>query len=69
MVKESYDQQEFEIERIAGEDNPADLMTKQLGRNKIEQHCAKMGMIDGTECTPQKLGGSVGIMSQECINV
>ena len=64
MVKESYDQQEFDIERIAGEDNPADLMTKQLGRNKIEQHCAKMGMIDGTEHTHQKLGGSVGIMSQ-----
>ena len=45
MVKESYDQQEFEIEQISGDDNPADLMTKQLGRNKTERHCTKMGML------------------------
>jgi hypothetical protein len=49
MVTESYHQGEFEIEQISGEDNPADLMTKQLGRIKMEQHCAKMGMIDRTE--------------------
>ena len=54
MVTEDYNNQEFEIEQISGEDNPADLLTKQLGRNKTEQHCAKMGMLMGRNGTERK---------------
>lgn len=63
LVRESYQQQEFLIERVAGAKNPADLMTKQLERVKTQQHCEALGLLhseDGTR-SKQQLGGSVSV--------
>ena len=45
FCRENYEAEVFSIEHIDGNKNPADLMTKQLGWQKIEEHCRKMGMF------------------------
>ena len=59
LCRESFDDGDFHIEQIPGNENPADLMTKQLCWKKMEKHCTAMGMIERTKLSDQQLGGSV----------
>ena len=34
------------VERMATESNPADMLTKALGRSKVEEFCAKIGQTE-----------------------
>ena len=45
LIRESYQLKEFEVHRIAGAENPADLMTQQLNMTKMNKHYEAMGML------------------------
>ena len=55
------------IEHVDGDMNPADLMTKQLGLQKIEQFCEMIGLVDVTEgaATSEEVSDCVRFSTEE----
>jgi hypothetical protein len=47
MCRDMFENGDFGIEHVDGNENPADLMTKQLGWKKINQFCGMIGMMSG----------------------
>ena len=44
-VQDRIRKKDFEIRKIAGVDNPADLMTKNLDRPLMQKHMTKLGLV------------------------
>jgi hypothetical protein len=44
MCRQQYAFNNFELKYISGKDNPADMVSKQLGPNDILKHCGAIGM-------------------------
>ena len=42
-IQEKVEEDELKIEKVQGEDNPADLMTKHLAQRKLEEHMDRLG--------------------------
>ena len=47
-IQERVEQKEFEVEKVAGTSNPADMMTKHLGRSKLQTYMRKIGQEEKT---------------------
>ena len=41
-IQEKVEEKELRIEKVAGEDNPADLMTKNVGQELIKRHMGSL---------------------------